>query len=200
MERQPASNIKVNFDAWSDGQVDSKLWLVDELMRLWQQHQEKPAHIWILGGWYAMSAFLLFTKYPSQVACVRSFDIDPEATRVADLVNKNWEIKDWKFKAITQDANLLDYNSEEYGAKPDLVINTSTEHFASGKWWQHIPNGTWVALQGTDMIHDEEDVDRISSCQELLEKFPLSQVLYQGKKNFRYPEWNFNRYMQIGLK
>jgi hypothetical protein len=183
--------LNVNRDAFSSGQVGSKLWLCEELETLF----ESADNIWIYGGWYGVTAFLLNSRSNMSIGQIRSYDVDPSCEAIADMINENWVIDNWKFKAHTEDCNQLD--PSQYS--PDLIINTSTEHFDSMDWWHNIPPGTVVALQGNNMIHDDHHIH--SRClQEFVAQFPVTTTLYTGQKEFVYPDWKFTRYMLIGVK
>jgi hypothetical protein len=183
--------LNVSPDAFSSGQIGSKIWLCEELEKLFS-HVDV---IWIYGGWYGMTAFLLQSRGNIQIRKVRSYDLDPDCEAVADMINENWVIDDWKFKASTQDCNLLDLGRDG----PDLVINTSTEHFDSLDWWHNIPKGTVVALQGNNMPHDDHVV-HTDSLEDFVNQYSLSEVMYKGQLEFQYPSWKFTRYMLIGKK
>ena len=187
MHFQATSQIlKVNKDAFSSGQIGSKLWLCEELEKLFDTIDS----IWIYGGWYAVTAFLLNSRNNIKIEYIRSYDVDPACAEVADMINENW-----KFKAQTQDCNKLKID----WSGPDLIINTSTEHFESMDWWNNIPKGTTVALQGNNMVHDDHHVHS-TSLKKFVAQFPVSETLFKGEKEFVYPDWRFTRYMLIGIK
>jgi len=180
-------NMLVNKDAFSNGQIDSKLWLCDELERLgWSSDLT-----YIYAGWYGITSFLLLSRGKFQVNRIRSLDIDPACEAVADMINENWVFKEWKFKAFTQDCNNYE---GQYG---DLVINTSTEHFDSMEWFSRLPQGTRVILQGNNMPHDDH-VIHSNTLEDFINTYPLSSIAYKGEKEFVYPDWSFTRYMIIG--
>ena len=177
----------VNKDSFSNGQIDSKLWLCEELERLdWSSDLT-----YIYAGWYGITSFLLLSRGKFQVNKIRSLDLDPSCQPVADMINENWVFKEWKFKAFTQDCNNFE---GQYG---DLVINTSTEHFDSMEWFSRLPKGTRVILQGNNMPHDDHFVHS-ATLDDFVNIYPLSSIAYQGQKEFVYPEWSFTRYMLIG--
>lgn len=179
----------VNKDAFSSGQVGSKIWLCEELERLdWQSNMT-----YIYGGWYGITAFLLLSRGKFQVNKIRSLDLDPACESIADMINENWVWQDWKFKAFTQDCN--NYQGQ-YG---DLIINTSTEHFDSAEWFDRIPQGTRVILQGNNMPHDDHIIHS-DTLDNFINQYPLSNIVYKGQKEFVYPNWKFTRYMVIGIK
>lgn len=182
----------IHSDAFSSGQIGSKLWLCEELEKLYS----KIDYICIYGGWYGITAFLLNSRNIILIKKIRSIDINPECESVADMFNEFWKWQGWKFKAITDDCNLVYHKLTN---TPDLIINTSTEHFDSDKWFQDLPKGTHVALQGSDMIHDEH-VIKIKDLDQFKELFSLSEIMYEGERQFTYPTWKFKRFMQIGIK
>ena len=183
--------LSVDKDAFSSGQVGSKIWLCEELEKLFSSMDTA----WIYGGWYGITAFLLRSRGQLDIGIIRSYDVDPYCEQVADMINESWVYQDWKFKAHTADCNKLDIKS----APPDLLINTSTEHFDSFDWWHRIPKGTVVALQGNNMIHNDHYTH--STClAEFVAQFTVTEQLYAGEKQFTYPTWKFTRFMLIGVK
>jgi hypothetical protein len=108
------------------------------------------------------------------------------------MINENWVWQDWKFKAITGDCNT--FQTEFRG----LIINTSTEHFESMDWFNNLSKGTKVVLQGNNMNHGDHS-SNITTLEEFKNKYPLSEYAYCGEKEFVYPDWNFTRFMIIGI-
>lgn len=179
----------IDKDAFSSGQIGSKIWLCEELERLGLTSNLT----YIYGGWYGLTAFLLLSRGKFQVNKIRSLDIDPACQSVADMINENWVWQDWKFKAFTQDCNNFE---GQYG---DLVINTSTEHFESKQWFEFLPQGTYVVLQGNNMPH-KDHITHSETLDDFVEDYPLSKIMFKGEKEFVYPDWSFKRYMIIGIK
>lgn len=177
-------------DAFSSGQVGSKIWLCEELEKLFAKIDD----IAIFGGWYSISAFLLFSRNNIEIKKIRSYDVDPRCEEIADLVNEYWKWQNWQFKSFTADCNSLILSE-----KPDLVINTSTEHFESLEWFDRLPAGQMVALQGADMDHNDH-IFRFENIDQFIETFKISEVFYSGTKTFEYPNWSFKRFMIIGQK
>jgi hypothetical protein len=181
--------LNVDRDAFSSGQIGSKIWLCEELEKT--KWSSQLTHVY--GGWHGMLGFLLLSRGIFDVRRIRSLDIDPACQDIADMINENWVWQDWKFKAFTQDCNNF---SGQFG---DLIINTSTEHFDSMDWFDRIPLGTRVVLQGNNMPHDDH-VTNSSNLEEFLDLYPLTKLTYAGTKDFVYPTWSFTRYMIIGKK
>jgi hypothetical protein len=180
--------MEFNSDAFSHGQISSKLWLCQELEQLaWTSN---TTHVY--GGWYGLVSFLLLSREKFQVNRIESFDLDVSCEHMANLINENW-LRQGKFKAYSEDCNGPMLGS------PDLIINTSTEHFSSLAWFDKIPKGTRVAVQGNNMPHDDHVVHS-NSLTDFAKQFKLADVAYSGSKDFKYPEWSFTRYMIIGTR
>ena len=97
---------------------------------------------------------------------------------------------------LEADANEVDYRQLE---QPGLVINTSTNDIPDHGWFDHIPPGTIVALQGRDrVLPGAEHV--YNSPDDLLQMYPLEQVLYSGTWDLEDPETDYQRSMVIGIK
>lgn len=179
------------YDAFSNGQIESKLWLCEVLEKV--NYIESPK-IWLLGGWYGVTGFLLLTRNNINIKEIRSYDVDPACEEIADRINNNWVIDAWRFKASTLDCNNLIYDTP-----PDIIINTATEHFDSKEWFNRIPANTLVCFQGNDMNH-EDHYSKFTNLENFVSAFPLQSVLYSGEKQFVYPTWSFSRYMLVGIK
>jgi hypothetical protein len=180
--------MNVDKDAFSSGQIGSKIWLCEELERTgWQSEKT-----YIYGGWYGITAFLLLSRGKFDVKKIVSIDLDEQCEPVADMLNEYWVWQEWKFKAITGDVGLIIPTG-------DLVINTSTEHFDDMNWFHNIPKGTRVAFQGNNMPHYDHVVHS-ESLEDFISQYPLSDIIYTGSKEFVYPDWNFTRYMIVGTK
>jgi len=181
-------HFNIHQDAFSSGQVSSKIWLCEELERTGWTSKETA----IYGGWLAITAFLLLSRGKFEVEKIRSYDQDSACEPIADMINENWVWQDWRFEAVTADCNSI------YSAA-DLVINTSTEHFSSNQWWTNLPEGTRVVLQGNNMNHDDH-VSTTCTLDEFCYQYQLRELMFKGEKKFVYPGWQFSRYMLIGIK
>ncbi len=179
----------INKDAFSSGQIGSKIWLCEELERIGWESKDT----WIYGGWYALTAFLLLSRGKFKVKRISSFDIDPACEPIADMINENWLWQNWTFKAFTKDCNKIDH------VAADLVINTSSEHFDTMEWFDNIPEGTRLIIQGNNMNHDDH-VIHSNNLEEFKSHYPLSHINFEGQKSFVYPDWSFTRFMLIGIK
>jgi hypothetical protein len=183
-------------DAFSSGQILSKIWLAENLERIIEcNFIDKSRKILCLGGWYGLMNFVIRARNNIKVETFRSLDLDPDVEEIADKVNNSWEWQNWQFKSIIGDANSFEYTIKDF----DTVINTSTEHIPSTEWFKKIPSGCLVALQSNDMFH-EDHCHNHQSLNDLIDEFPLTKTFFSGEKDFVYPSWQFRRFMIIGIK
>lgn len=182
----------IDKDAFSSGQIGSKLWLCDELEKTPLIH--RPITIWLYGGWYALSAFLLLSRNKMAIRNVVNYDLDTTALDTSKQFLDNWTYNSNMYTTVTADVNDIEFNSY-----PDLVINTSTEHIESKQWYDNIPYGVACAFQSNNMPHDDH-CHSVDNDKQLLDLYPLSTVWYSGVKHFEYVNWSFTRSMTIGIK
>jgi len=186
----------MNFDSFSSGQYLSKLWLAQTIERILPDYHQRPDGytIWILAGWYGITNLILRTRNNLKIRQVRSFDLDPSCESIADKINETWVWQGWQFKAFTKDINLVDYEE-----KPDVVINTSVEHIDNDQWFHNIPKGTLVFLQSSDLEHDDHS-NVFKNTQEMMDRYSLSEFLYDGVKYFDFGDCSYCRFMIAGIK
>lgn len=190
----PERFISFPQDAFASGQIGSKIWLCEQL----EEHAgDKPLNIFVLAGWCGVLPFLLFSRTKMNISSVHLFDLDENSLAAARVINENWIWRDTRFFTHQMNINELSYTGNL--VKPDVVINTSTEHISSTQWFQLVPASTLVALQSNNMAHHEH-VACTQSIEEFSSKYPLSKTLFKGEKSFSYPEWAFTRFMHIGYK
>lgn len=203
IEKYPNANWN---DALSKGQILSKLWLIDELKKL----DLDLGTVFVLGGWVGMLPALIFKDGELRFNRIRSFDLDAEATKAAEALNRDAVINDWKFKATTLDMFKIDYSRPQYltlrsnGSSVlltefiDTVINTSCDHIAPFEsWWNRIPKKTLVVLQNNDFFGaDEDHVNNVNSLEEMKAQAPMNEILFEGVLQFP----RYDRFMLIGRK
>lgn len=179
--------------AFMSGQMLSKNWLCDHL---YDRYIGESPVIWIFGGWYATTNFILRTKNKIKPSSVISFDADEKATLGAKIFNESYI---WKgeFNALTVDVDNIRYDGT-FGKSPDIIINTSCEHMGM-EWFHNIPEGTYVVLQSNNMNHDDHESD-MTSLDEMEERYPLGNLDYRDELSFSYETWGFTRYMVMGWK
>ena len=202
-------------DAFSRGQLKSKLWLIEEL----ENNNIKLGDvIYVCAGWYGVLPALLFERcdIPGHIY---SFDIDDTTDLPAITLNKEQIIEN-KFKAFIKDIKTLKYDREELDRKrykyidelnyevieakhevekPTCVINTSCEHIEDfDTWWNSIPKGTLVILQNNDFIEHEDEtvVNTVKDVDEWANSLNLSKQIFTGTLTLEH----YNRFMIIGEK
>jgi hypothetical protein len=161
---------------WS-GQIESKAWLVNELQS-YIMPNSRP-NIYIFGGWTGILANMILQS-PINPNKVRSIDIDSWCETIADNVNKIHEMDGWRFKAVTADMETYEYQSD---IRPDVVINTSSEHVSQevyDSWYDRIPSGTLVVVQGNNYFDCIEHVRCSSSLDEFFIQNLAKNVYWKG--------------------
>jgi len=186
--------IKLDPDAFSAGQIQSKIWAARELEPVVAQLKIEPLRIAILGGWYALLHFILQSRERVAIEYCRSYDIDASVCMDANLINNSWEINDWQFRSFPRDANKATYDDNI-----NLVVNTSTEHFDSQDWFDRIPSGTLCLFQGND-LDIKDHTRRPTELDHFKALWPLQKELFSGSMYFDFKEDSYTRYMTIGLK
>ena len=165
----------------------SKVWLMQELARI------NPAisTVYILGSWFGNLALYMTLDPMLQVKKIINVETDQsmldQSKRMLDHVGAR------NVDYMLKDANTLDYR--QLGTD-GVVINTSLTDMDGTEWFQNIPDGTVVVMQARDRV----DRKPFYSTDDILQKFPLDQVLYQGSLKLKDPETAYNRFMVIGRK
>jgi hypothetical protein len=198
------NEIQINLDCLSQGQIKSKKWLVDELVKL----DLELGTVFLCAGWYATLATMLFES-PIKIDKIRSFDIDPSCVSIAEVFNKPWVLQDWKFKSCTN--NILDINYDFYtynvarsngtlcelSDNPNTIINTSCEHIENfDEWYNLIPKNKIVILQTNNYVEIEDHVNCSTNLEEFRIQSPMSTILFEGELVLD----KYTRYMRIGIK
>jgi len=200
------NETKIWEDCFSRGQLQSKLWLVEELKKC----KVDLGTVYLCAGWYATLATMLFES-GMKVDKIRSFDIDPTCVDIAETFNKPWFVDSWRFKSVTKDIMHITYDEHWWESwsnannrmskpildKPDTIINTSCEHIENfSDWYAKIPDGKLVVLQNNDYFDIDEHVNCVNSLQEFEAMTTMSKVLYNGKRDLP----KYTRFMRIGFK
>ncbi len=165
----------------------SKVWLLTELENI----QNDFSTAYILGSWYGNLA--LYMKLQARITVDQIILVEKNK----EFLTTSRELLDLagadNVKYMLADSNKLDYR--QLGAS-GVVINTSLTDMPGRAWFLNIPNGTLVAMQARDHDPGQE----YYNTQEIVDRFPLSEVLYHGRMQLRDPETEYTRYMVIGRK
>ena len=165
----------------------SKIWLLAELERI----QQDFSAVYILGSWYGNLA--LYMKLQPRVTADKIILVEKNkeflttSRKLLDLAGAD------NVEYMLADANRLDYR--QLGSS-GVVVNTSLTNMPGRAWFLNIPDGTLVVLQG----RDNDPNTNFESTQSIIDRFPLSEVMYHGRMQLRDPETEYTRYMVIGRK
>ena len=165
----------------------SKVWLMQELAKI------KPniTTVYILGSWYGnLSLYMTLdpiVKVKQIVNVENNREMLEQSQKMLDLVGAD------NVEYMLKDANNLNYHQL---GMDGAVINCSLTDMDGTRWFSRIPDGTLVVMQARD--HDPGY--QFHSTDDILKKFPLSQVLYSGSLRLKDPETHYRRFMVIGRK
>jgi hypothetical protein len=204
-------------DAFSRGQVNSKIWAMEELSKVKKDFDT----VYALGGWYGQVR--LFLEQVVTYKKLRVFDVDPEACFISDKIFNFSRIQDYKVKSVEMKLPMASSSDEEknmgwvsrtgctYNVKnytnekeifektqPDLVLNTSAEHMPS-TWYQkfmHRPmdSDPLFVIQSNNLFDVEEHVNCVHSIDHMCKKFPMERLEYAGEQEL----YGYKRFMVIG--
>lgn len=165
----------------------SKVWLMKELAKI----NPSISTVYILGSWFGNLALYMTLDPMVQVKKIINIETDQsmldQSKRMLDRIGAR------NVEYMNKDANTLDYR--QLGTN-GVVINCSLTDMDGTDWFQNIPDGTLVVMQARDQVESKP----FYSTDDILEKFPLDQVLYQGDLELTDPETSYTRYMVIGRK
>jgi hypothetical protein len=167
--------------------IASKIWLLKELERV----QREFSTIYILGSWYGNLSLYLTLESRIHADLIVNVEKDQKMLDTSDkllqLAHGN------NVEPMFEDANTLDYR--QLGDQ-GCVINCSLTDMPGRAWFLNIPMGTLVVMQGRD-----QDPNRnFDSTQDIIDRFPLSKVLYHGSMRLRDPQTEYTRHMVVGRK
>lgn len=196
-------------DAFSRGQIQSKIWLVTELAKIKKDFRV----VFLLAGWYGQLR-KFFDIADISYDKMRVVDIDPTACLVSDKIFNIDFIKDYKVKSVELDLTdmswlyrtgceykLKNYTTEQVITEktvPDLIINTSAEHFHE-RWYHKFVNrpletDPLFVIQSNNLHEVPDHINSIHSLTEMKIKFPMTRIDYEGELQLS----GYKRYMLIG--
>jgi len=187
-------NIIMDFNALSQGQVQSKIWLCKNL----EPYIYPDSTILNLGCWYNLLGFMLCTRNNVTIKSIHGIDKDCEAIKYANIFCSAFMMQpDVRIMNECKDVNEVNYNGY------DVVINCSVEHIDNNEWFNKINNNTLVCLQTSNRVTDDPmwDIKNPNPNFDVFKnKFPLSSYYIQTTYNFQYDEYGYDRFMIIGRK
>ena len=169
------------------GQVNSKIWLAEQLYPLVSKNQQN--NIVIYGGWNGVLASILFNSY-LPLKHITSVDIDEDCQETAYTVNRNYELAG-RFDAVTADMCA-------YTEPADIVINTSCEHITQEQYEQWLdiqPDDALFVIQSNNYFELEEHIRCATDLDDFMR---MSKIKPYWRGEFETPK--YTRYMIIGKK
>jgi len=183
---------KRTLDAFWQGQLKSKEWLIENLEHYIYPEVNKtldfPLSVDIHGGWVGVLASMLFQS-DIPIKNIRSIDVDPECESIATTMNKKEEMEG-RFRAVTADMCTIRSDA-------DIIINTSCEHISQDQydlWLSGHPNNSMIVLQSNNF-----DIPEHVRIADTLEEFiSQSNLKVQWYRELQLPL--YKRFMIIGTK
>jgi hypothetical protein len=171
----------------------SKLWLWQELSGVLRELDiDHVNSVYVLGSWTGGVGMVLAAKhFPTDT--IINVDQDPDWIAVSRRIARDMGIQD-QVQHMVQDVNQIDYRQAR---APSLVINTSTNNISGHNWFDHIPPGTIVVLQGRsagDSVHSWDTLG------DFVREYPMQEILFRGQLDLQDPETAYHRYMMIGIR
>ena len=196
-------------DAFSRGQINSKIWLATELAKVKKDFDT----VFFLAGWFGQLRYFMDHAHITYNK-LRVLDIDPVACKVSDQIFNVDKIENYQVKSAEVDLNDMswlfrtgcDYNLKNYATDvtinektvPDLIINTSAEHFHE-RWYHKFVNrpqetDPLFVIQSNNLRDVDDHINAIHSLKEMKIKFPMSRIDYEGELQLT----GYKRFMLIG--
>ncbi|MFZ3229159.1 MAG: hypothetical protein WA160_03055 [Pseudobdellovibrio sp.] len=192
--------LEIPKDAFSDGQIRSKLWLAHNL-EAWSQKYFDLALNYTLtwyGSWVGLGPFLLLSLTRIKFTVVNLIEVDEESLNVSKKILDHWMVQGVQINLIKADMN--NYLPELITNNAELFINTACEHVTHDKWLQNIPTGSFILLQSTNMKHIEH-INLANSLEDFDAQIkPFFRVFEKNEILFSYPDKCFSRFMLFGKK
>ena len=174
--------------AFNADQIDSKLWLIEQLRRLVDPGEHRFV---VLGAWYGVLAWLMDRVLPHPPRDVICVDIDEDACAMAGRLLAGVTPRPTVTRA---DMLALDHAALA-AAGPTVFVNTSCEHIADfAAWRERVPAGAWLVVQSNDHVGCHEHVNCVPDVDAFARQVELSQTDYRGT----LPLARFRRFMLIG--
>lgn len=170
-------------DMFSSGQIQSKVWLIEELGKFVNLKFKK---IVIVGSWFSSLAFLLLQKFSNvKILCL---DLDK---RCEIFVNSIITTAEKEYVRAAQ-GDMFKHSYVE-----DLIINTSCEHIKNlDEWLKLLPAGSTVVLQSTNYLAPTDHINPVNSLEEFINQTQgeLQNILFSGEIDLKV----YKRFMIIG--
>jgi hypothetical protein len=176
--------LKRMLDSMNQSQLESKLWIIQELIKL----EIKPKRVAILAGWYAQYiAPLLYDNFES-LQFVENYEIDEDVKRLSYKFNKRLK-EDKKYLITILNVMFSRIHASWHDGKKleiDTIINCACEHMYP--MWKFrelnkpvLRNPIYV-LQSSDDDQHSDHINCVNSEEELIDQAGIKDVMYSGAK------------------
>ena len=186
--------LKRVLDSMNRSQLESKLWIVNELSEL----MLFPKSVALLGGWYANYIVPLLIEHG--VELIHNFEIDEDAKTISYKFNKTYKDKK-QYKCDIVNTMFDSVWNKQKKTEPvfDFIINTSCEHMFPMRRFRelnkNLSGNPIYVLQSTNEDKYEDHINCVSGPEELAEQAELINVVYSGTKVL---DNGMKRFMVIG--
>lgn len=175
--------------SFSTDLMKNKLWLCSELAKL----KNNFSNIYVLGSWYGNISFVLDNLDHFSFDKITNIDIEDKWTQTGIKLADKLGISK-KVKYLCKDANAINYKCNQ----DSLIVNNSCNDIERDQWFENIPKGTWVALQGRNNLPKANR--EFSSLNKFINTYKLNDIKFSGEKTFTDPETKYTLFMIIGKK
>jgi len=161
-------------DSLNSSQLQSKLWLIEELNCL----EIKPTNVCLIAGWYAQYVVPLLLDTFSSIQLIENFEIDKDIREMTYRFNKRFKDED-KYRVVIKNIMFKELSKEQ---DFDLVINCACEHMFPMWKFREIneeQDPVYVLQSSDDDTHDDH-INCVQSTDELIEQARIVDVLYSG--------------------
>ena len=161
-------------DSLNSSQLQSKLWLIEELNCL----EIKPTNVCLIAGWYAHYVGPLLLDTFSSIQLIENFEIDKDIREMTYRFNKRFKDED-KYRVVIKNIMFKELSKEQ---DFDLVINCACEHMFPMWKFREIneeQDPVYVLQSSDDDTHDDH-INCVQSADELIEQARIVDVLYSG--------------------
>ena len=161
-------------DSLNSSQLQSKLWLIEELNWL----EIKPTNVCLIAGWYAQYVVPLLLDTFSSIQLIENFEIDKDIREMTYRFNKRFKDED-KYRVVIKNIMFKELSKEQ---DFDLVINCACEHMFPMWKFREIneeQDPVYVLQSSDDDTHDDH-INCVQSTDELIEQARIVDVFYSG--------------------
>jgi hypothetical protein len=192
------TDILVPKDAFSHGQIKSKLWLTDQF-HIWSRTHlniQVPYTLNWLGSWVGMGPFLFLANNLIPVKNVHLYELNIQHLDISIQLLDRWVCEGIQIEKHHSDVNTIFFKHHNNS----IFINTSCEHMPDSTWLKNIPRDSLMLLQSTNMPHLEHTNSALSLEHFIIQVAPHMHILESCQLDFNYIKNGFSRYMLFGKK